>query len=153
MELIKSWEEEKTVLEWLADFRCHPEMNYDSLRKRLKRGGPLSIPEMALTTPVIKGAQVGDTKLRVKERETKAVERYKGFVLAQKVRERYDKGVERSEIKERFDISENTLQKIISKQYFWNIHWDLPVGKVPDHFRDLKSKCEYIPGVTEEVHK
>jgi len=147
MDIIEAWNESKTIMDWLFDSRCHPEVSYDVLRRRLKRGGPLSIPEIALTTPVIKGAQKGDTKARVQEREMKSVERYKMFVLCKKIREKYNAGVERSEIKERFDISESFLQKVISNQYGANYWWNAcGINQVPEHFKDIKQKVEYVPG-------
>lgn len=145
--MITAWNEEKTVMDWLADKRCNPELTYDVLRRRLARGGEFSIPEIAITHPVIKGAQTGDTKARIKEREKKALERYKGFVLAKKVREKYNAGVDRAEIKERYDISESQLQKIISGQMYFNTHWDeCRPNEVPEHFNELKRKSEYLPG-------
>jgi hypothetical protein len=153
-ELIECFGEAKTIMDWLLDKRCHPEMSYDVLRKRLKRPSEMSIPEMALTVPVIKGAQVGDTKARAAERKKKARERYKMFVLCQKVRDRYNAGVERAEIKARFDISESYLQKIISGQYGFNGHWDIcKPGEVPEHFKKLKEECESLPGVNDGLEK
>lgn len=148
-EYYEAWGVVKTVQEWLLDARCHPELDMDSLRKRLKRNGPLSIPEMALRTPIIKGNQVGDTKERVRDRLLKAKERYKNFVLAKKVREKHAAGVERSEIRERFDISENFLAKIISGTVYFNWAWDtcLP-GEVPEHFKELKHLCEDVKDAT-----
>lgn len=152
--MIEAWSEVKSVQDWLMDKRCHPEVTYDSLRKRLKRPGPLSIPEMALTTPIIKGAQTGDTKERVRDRTLKAKERYRGFVMAQKVREKHAAGVERSEIRDRFDITEGVLQKIVSGQLYYNWAWDAcKVGQVPDHFKSLKHTCEDVYGATEGLEE
>lgn len=147
--MYEAWNTVKTVQEWLLDARCHPELDMDSLRKRLKRSGPLSIPEMALKTPVIKGAGLGDTKERVRDRNLKAKERYKNFVLAQKVREKHAAGVDRAEIRERFDISENFLAKIISGTVYFNGHWNLcRPGEVPEHFKELKRACEDVKDAT-----
>lgn len=152
--MITAWGEDKSIMDWLADVRCHPELTYDVLRRRLQRGGEFSISEIALTTPVIKGAQAGDTKARVEDRRKKEMERYKGFVLAKKVRERYNAGVDRAEIRERFDISEGQLQKIISGQMYYNIHWDAcPSGGVPDHFVSLKRRAEHVEGIEDlKIH-
>ena len=146
-EMISCFGEIKDIMGWLSDVRCHPEISYDVLRKRLKRGGPISIPEVAITTPVIKGSQRGDTAARIRSRKLKIRERYKGFVLAKKVREKYDSGIDRAEIRNRFDITEGFLQKIISKQYYWNIHWELcKTGDAPDHFKDVQHELEHVPG-------
>lgn len=144
----------KDIMGWLSDLRCSPEMSYDVLRRRLKRPGPLSIPEIALTTPVIRGAQRGDTALRVKSRKLKMKERYKGFVLAKKVREKHESGVDRADIRNRFDITEGFLQKIISRQYYWNQWWELcKPGDCPDHFKDIKHELEYVPGAKDGLEK
>lgn len=153
-EIITCFGDHKEIMGWLADLRCHPEISYDVLRKRLKRSGPLSIPEMAITTPVIKGAQRGDTAARTRDRKLKIKERYKGFVLAKKVREKYDAGVDRADIKQRFDITEGFLQKIISKQYYWNIHWEMcRPGECPEHFKEVKYELEYVPGAKDGLEK
>jgi len=145
---VVAWGECKSVIGWIDDHRCHPEITYDIARKRLFREGPLSIPELALTTPCSKGAQVGDSKQRVKARRKKEIERYKNFVLCQKVREKYEAGVDRADIKSRFDITESFLQKVISHQIYYNAAWgSCRPGEVPDHFKALKQECEYLPGV------
>ena len=147
--MYECWGKLLTVQEMLLDARCHPELDYDSLRKRLKRGGPLSIPEMALITPIIKGAGRGDTKERIRDRNLKSKERYKGFVLAQKVREKHAAGVDRAEIRERFDITENYLAKIISGQVYFNGHWQMcRPGEVPEHFKAIKRQCEDVKDAT-----
>ena len=152
--MIEAFGEVKDIMGWLADTRCHPEVSYDVARKRLKRGGGLSIPEMAFTTPVVKGAQRSDTTARSRDRKLKIKERYKGFVLAKKVREKYDAGVDRADIKHRFDITEGFLQKIISKQYYWNIHWEMcRPGECPDHFKEVKHDLEYVPGAKDGLEK
>ncbi len=152
--LIEAWGDTKTVQEWLADNRVHPELTYDALRRRLKRGGEMSIPEIALTTPVIKGAQKGDTKVRINERERKSKERYKNFVIAQKVRERYNNGVDKADIKQRFGLTESAYQKIISHTEWWNIHWEIcRPGNVPDHFKEIRNKVEGVDGATDGLEK
>ena len=146
--IITAWNEAKDLVDWINnDFRVHPELTYDDVRKRLKRSGPLSIPEMALTTPVIKGAQKGDTKARIKDRRRKQRERYKNFALAKKVRERYSRGVDREDIKARFGIKENFLQKIISNLIYCNVHWLSLDGttKVPDHFSEVRDEVDTLP--------
>ena len=136
-----------TAQEMLMDKRCHPELDWDIIRKRLKRGGSLGIPEMAMTVPLVKGAQVGDTKERIRDRKLKAREKYKAFVLAKKVREKYNAGVDRAEIRERYDITEGFLQKIIGKTVLFNWAWDLcGPDQVPDHFKELKKELEDVHG-------
>lgn len=148
--MITSWNEDKEIMQWLSDNRVHPEITYDVIRRRLRRGGELSIPEMALTTPVIKGSQKGDTKARTAERKRKAKERYKNFVTAQKVRERYDNGMEKADIKSRFGLTESGYQKIISKTEWWNIHWEVcRPGHVPEHFNEVKKEVEDVFGATD----
>mgnify|MGYP006053032273 FL=1 len=145
--LIEAWSISKDIMEWLRDNRVHPEITYDTLRRRLRRGGELSIPEMAITTPVIKGAQKGDTKARTLERKRKAKERYKNFVTAQKVRERYNNGMDKADIKSRFGLTESGYQKIISKTEWWNIHWEVcRPGTVPEHFNEIKKEVEDVYG-------
>lgn len=152
--LIQSFGEVKELMEWLSDTRCNPELTYDVLRRRIQRGGEFSIPEIAITSPVIKGAQKGDTKERIRSRKLKAKERYKGFVMAKKVREKYASGIDRAEIKSRFDITEGTLQKIISHQMYYNIHWDLcSPGEVPEYFKEIQHECEYVPGAKDGLEK
>ena len=141
--MITSWNETKEIQEWLGDNRIHPEMTYDALRRRLRRGGELSIPEVAMTTPVIKGAMRGDTRARMIERKRKAKERYKNFVTAQKVRERYNNGMDKADIKSRFGLTESGYQKIISKTEWWNIHWETcRPGQVPEHFKEIKKEVD-----------
>jgi hypothetical protein len=145
--IVTSWGIDRTIQEWLADNRIHPEITYDVIRRRLKRGGELSIPEIALTTPVIKGAQKGDTKARTMERKRKAKERYKNFVTAQKVRERYNNGMDKADIKHRFGLTESAYQKIISNTEWWNIHWEAcRPGQVPPHFEEIRKEVEDVYG-------
>lgn len=152
--IVTSWDIDKPLQDWLSDNRIHPEVTYDVLRRRLKRGGEMSIPEIALTTPVIKGSQKGDTKARIAERERKAKERYKNFVLAQRVRERYNKGVDKADIKSRFGITESAYQKIISHTEWWNIHWEVcKPGEVPEHFKELQRKVESVHGANEGLER
>lgn len=153
-ELIQCFGEMKDIMSLLEDTRCHPEMSYDALRKRLKRGGPLSIPEIALTTPLIKGSQRGDTKQRIQDRKLKQRELYKKFVLAQNVRAKYEAGVEKAEIKQRFDLTESYYNKIIGHQYNYNIHWSMcRPGEVPEHFKEIKRDLEYVPGAKDNLQK
>lgn len=152
--LIEAWGETKTVQDWLLDHRVNPEVTYDVIRRRIMRGGEMSIPEIAITYPVIKGAQKGDTKARVEDRKRKQRERYKKFVVAKKVRERYNAGVEKAEIKERFCLTESQYQKIISHLEFFNIHWDrCPSGTVPDHFKEIQKDTEEVHGATAGLEK
>ena len=153
-QVITAWGETKSIMEWLDDKRCHPEVSYDSLRKRLKRSGPLSIPEMALTTPIIKGSQRGDTAVRIKDRKLKQKERYKMFVLCQNVRHKYEAGVDKKDIKERYDITESMYNKIVARQYGYNWAWgDLSPGRVPDHFKEIKESLEFVPGAKDGLEK
>lgn len=153
-EMIEAFGELKTPMDWICDSRVNPELSWDVLRKRLNRGGGLSIPEVAITTPVIKGAQRGDTAQRTRDRQLKAKERYKGFVLSQKVRERYEAGVDKADIKQRFDLTESLFNKIIGLQCFYNFHWSIcKVGQVPPHFKDIQKMCEYIPGAKDGLEK
>jgi hypothetical protein len=152
--MIEAWGEVKSLQDWLRDARCNPELTYDVLRRRIGRPGEMSIPEIAITFPVIGGAMKGDTKERVRDRHLKAKERYKGFILAQKVREKYAAGVDRAEIRDRFDISENYLQKIISQQVYFNAHWEVcRPGEVPEHFKELKRICEDVKDSTQGLEK
>jgi len=144
----------KTIMEWLDDKRCHPEVTYDVLRRRLSRPSGLAIPEIALTTPVCKGSQVGDNKQRVKDRKLKERERYKMFVLCQNVRHKYEAGVDKKDIKERYDITESMYNKIVARQYGYNWAWgDLPPGRVPEHFKTIKEELEYVPGAKDGLEK
>lgn len=153
-QMITAWGETKDLMSWLNDQRCHPEVTYDSLRKRISRNGPLAIPEMALTTPIIKGSQKGDTAVRVKDRKLKQRERYKMFVLCQAVRQKYDSGIDKADIKERYDITESMYNKIIARQYGYNWAWgDLPPGRVPEHFREIKESLEFVPGAKDGLEK
>lgn len=153
-QVITAWGESKDIMSWLDDKRCHPEVSYDSLRKRLKRSGPLSIPEMALTTPIIKGSQRGDTAVRIKDRKLKQKERYKMFVLCQNVRHKYEAGVDKKDIKERYDITESMYNKIVARQYGYNWAWgDLSPGRVPDHFKEIKESLEFVPGAKDGLEK
>ncbi len=144
----------KPIMERLDDKRCHPELSYDVLRKRLKRGGQLSIPEMALTVPIIKGASKGDSAARIKDRKLKQKERYKMFVLCQNVRHKYEAGVDKKDIKERYDITESMYNKIVARQYGYNWAWgDLSPGRVPDHFKEIKESLEFVPGAKDGLEK
>lgn len=154
-QMVESWGEVKTVMEWLDDKRCHPEVTYDVLRRRLSpsRPGPLSIPEMALITPVIKGASKADSKQRIHDRKLKQRERYKMFVLCQAVRAKYNSGVDKADIKQRYDLTESMYNKIIAKQYGYNWAWDTLPGKVPDIFKPIKDELEYVPGAKDGLEK
>ena len=152
--MVEAWGETKTIQDWLLDHRVNPEVTYDVLRRRIKRGGGMAIPEVAITYPVIKGAQKGDTKARVEDRKRKQKERYKKFVVAKKVRERYNAGVEKAEIKERFSLTESQYQKIISHMEFFNIHWDkCGSGQVPPHFAELQREVEGMYGAKVGLEK
>lgn len=144
----------KTIMEWLDDKRCHPEVTYDVLRRRLGRSSGLAIPEIALTTPVCKGSQVGDNKQRVKDRKLKERERYKMFVLCQNVRHKHSIGQDKKDIKERYDITESMYNKIVARQYGYNWAWgDLSPGRVPDHFKEIKESLEFVPGAKDGLEK
>jgi hypothetical protein len=153
-QIITSWGISKSLMEWLDDARCNPEVTYDVLRRRIMRSGPLSIPEIALNTPVIKSASPRDTAARIKDRKLKQKERYKMFVLCQNVRHKYDAGVDKKDIKERYDITESMYNKIVARQYGYNWAWgDLPPGRVPEHFSAIKAELEFVPGAKDGLEK
>lgn len=153
-QMITAFNETKSVMEWLDDKRCHPENSYDVVRKRCSRSGELSIPEIALTTPVIKSAGPRDTKERIRDRKLKERERYKMFVLCQAVRDKYERGIEKADIKERYDLTESMYNKIVSRQYGYNWAWgDLPPGKVPEHFQKTKEELEFVPGAKDGLEE
>lgn len=153
-QMITAWGETKDLMSWLNDQRCHPEVTYDSLRKRISRKGELSIPEIALTTPIIKSASPRDTAARIKDRKLKQRERYKMFVLCQNVRHKYEAGVDKVDIKQRYDITESMYNKIVARQYGYNWAWgDLPPGRVPEHFKTIKEELEFVPGAKDGLEK
>lgn len=154
-QMVEIFGEVKSLMQWMDDKRCHPEVTWDVARKRLKRiNGGLALPELAITVPVSKGAQPGDTKERVRNRKLKERERYKMFVLCQNVRHKYEAGVDKKDIKERYDITESMYNKIVARQYGYNWAWgDLPPGRVPEHFKTIKEELEFVPGAKDGLEK
>lgn len=119
---ITAFNESKDIMEWItSDNRIHPEVTRDVLSKRIKRG---EIPEVALITPVVKGAGAGDTKARKKARQEKFDARYKMFKLAQEVRYKHAAGIEVYEICSRYNLSKSQVEKMASKNEWYNIHWE-----------------------------
>jgi len=125
---------DKAIEDWLEDSRIHPELTRDILVKRAKRGW---LGERALTTPVIKGARASDSKVRAKARAEKAEYRYSMFCKAQKVRRSAARGSEVSDLMARYNISKSQAEKIMSKNEWYNVHWD---GNSPGY--DLDSNGE-----------
>ena len=136
---INAFGEIKEVMDWLLDSRIHPECNRDVLVKRLKRSW---VPEKALTTPVIKPFGTGDTKARRKAREDKLEHRAKMFMVAQDIRKKYNQGVDSIDLQKRYQLSKSQVEKIVTKNEWYNIHWE--GTKVPPHFeetvKNLKEK-------------
>jgi len=135
--MITAWGDTKELLEFLDDFRVHPSVTRDSVVKRLKRH---EIPELALTKPVCGEAKSGDTNLRIKARKEKTAYRVKMFLLAQEVRRKSDMGVEHSEIQKRYQISKSQCEKIISKNEWYNAHWQNM--NVPEEYKEITDEIK-----------
>lgn len=149
MEIMMAFGESKTLIDWLVgDSRVNPELTMDVLKKRSKR---LWVGEVALTTPVIKGARVGDSAARKKSRKDKMGYRYKMFRKAQDVRRRHASGVEMKDLCDRYDLSKSQVEKIVSLNEWANYHW-LGTGS-PDHFKEVRSYVEGIHGVVEAIEE
>lgn len=119
---ITAFNESKELMDWITlDTRVHPELTRDVVVKRIKRAW---IPEVALITPIDKGAQIGDTKARAASRKEKAEYRYKMFKLAQEVRYKHAAGIEIHEICSRYKLSKSQVSKMVSKCEWYNIHWE-----------------------------
>lgn len=132
--IVEAFGQKKDVMDWLEDVRVHPEVTRDVLVKRWKRGWS---GEECITTPVNRGAAVGDTKQRIKAREDKMKLRVKFFKLAQKVRSQYDNGVAVEEIMDRYGMSKSAVLKIGAKLEWYNIHWS--GSRTPEQYK------EYLP--------
>jgi hypothetical protein len=128
--IIEAFGNKKDVMDWLNDVRINPEVTRDVLVKRFKRG---DLPEEAITTPVNRGASIGDTKQRIKARAEKTLRRVKMFKLAQRVRREYDNGVAIEEIMERHGLSKSQVTKIGTKMEWFNCHWS--GGRTPDAYK------------------
>lgn len=128
---INAFSEEKDIMDWLEDPRIHPEINRDVLSKRVRDGW---IPEKALTTPVIKGIGLKDTKERQAARQAKQLQRAELFALAYRVRRQYNMGLEVKELAHKFGLTHNMVEKIASKNAYYNIHW---ATGVPQNFKEL----------------
>ena len=135
--IAEAWGQAKDLMDWLEDQRIHPEITRDVLVKRIKRGW---VPEDALTTPVIKGAAVGDSKTRIKAREEKMLHRARMFVLGQTVRRKYNAGVDVATLMERYTLSKSQVEKIVSKNEHYNIHWE--GNKIPESFKETVGKLK-----------
>lgn len=129
---ISAWGETKSIYDFLNDVRIHPSITRDVLVKRIKRG---FIPEIALTKGVCDEARLGDTKVRRKAREEKALYRTEMFLLAQEVRRKYNAGVESVDIQQRYNLSKSQVEKFISGNEYYNIHW--AGSNIPDEFKEL----------------
>ncbi len=128
---VSAFGETKDVMDWLEDHRCNCELTRDVLVKRLKRNW---IPEKALNFPIIKSALPGDTKVRRKAREDKLEHRAKMFMNAQDIRKKYNQGVDSIDLQKRYQLSKSQVEKIITKNEWYNIHWE--GARIPDHFED-----------------
>lgn len=129
---ITAWGETKSVMDFLNDTRIEPSLTRDVIVKRIKRG---MVPEIALTKGVCDESRAGDTKKRREARDEKLEQRVRMFLLAQEVRRKYDAGVEGPDIMQRYDLSKSQYEKFISKNEYYNIHWD--GSSVPDKFKDI----------------
>lgn len=129
---ITAFNETKDLLDWLEDARCHEEVTRDVLVKRVKRKW---LPEQAISYPVIKGNLSGDSKQRRKAREEKMNHRAKMFLLAQEVRKKHDSGVEMVDIQQRYQLSKSQVEKFISKNEWYNLHW--ANSRVPESFKEI----------------
>lgn len=129
---ITAWGETKEIMDFLNDVRVHPSLTRDVLVKRIKRG---FIPEIALTKGVCDEARIGDTKARRKSREQKNKYRAKMFMLAQEIRRKYNVGVESDELQRRYGLSKSQIEKFISGNEYYNIHW--AGSNIPDEFKEL----------------
>lgn len=138
--IIAAFNESKDLMDWLCDTRIHPEVSRDVLVKRIKRGW---IPEVALTTPVIKGSQAGDDKARKRAREEKMKHRFKMFRVAQNVRLKNAAGVEHKDIMDRYNISKSQVEKMVTKNEYYNVHWE--GTRIPDHFAEVQEAVEAVP--------
>lgn len=141
--IIAAFNESKDMMDWLEDIRVHPEISRDVLVKRIKRGW---IPEVALTTPVIKGSQSGDDKARKRAREDKMKHRFKMFRVAQNVRLKNAAGVEHKDIMKRYDLSRSQVEKMVTKNEYYNIHWS--GTQTPAHFKEIQKAVEEVPALT-----
>ena len=128
---ISAFGETKEIMDWLEDSRVNPECNRDVLVKRLKRSW---VPEKAITYPVIKGVGAGDTKARRKAREDKLEHRAKMFMVAQDIRKKYNQGVDSIDLQKRYQLSKSQVEKIVTKNEWYNIHWE--GTRVPPHFEE-----------------
>lgn len=135
--LITAWGQEKDLMDFLNDTRVHPAVTRDVVVKRIKRG---EIPEVALTKGVADENKVGDTKLRRKAREVKAEERCRMFLLAQEVRRKHNNGVEIIELQQRYQLSRSQVEKFISGNEYFNVHWS--GSNIPDQFKELAKKIK-----------
>jgi hypothetical protein len=146
MEMMTAFGESKTLIDWLiGDSRVNPELTMDVLKKRHKRSW---VGEVALTTPVIKGNRIGDSKLRKSARMEKLKYRYKMFRIAQDVRRRHGLGVEIKDLADRYQISRSQVEKMISMNEWANYHW--LNTSVPDHFKEARDLVEGVPGVSND---
>lgn len=134
---ITAWGEQKEIIDFLNDVRVNPSVTRDVVVKRIKRGW---IPEIALTKGVCDEAKLGDTKVRRQAREEKNLYRTEMFLLAQEVRRKYNAGVESVDIQNRYKISKSQVEKFISGNEYYNIHW--AGTNVPDEFIDLVKKVK-----------
>lgn len=145
--IIAAFNDSKDLMDWLEDTRIHPELSRDVLVKRIKRGW---IPEVALTTPVIKGSQVGDDKARKKARMDKMKHRFKMFRVAQDVRRKVSSGVEHRDVMKRYDLSKSQVEKMVTKNEYYNVHWE--GSSVPAHFKEVHKLVEEVPALTLPVN-
>lgn len=129
--IIEAFGSKKGIMEWLDDPRIHPEITRDVLVKRIRRSK--WDHERALTTPVMKGARKGDTKLRIEARKDKMKRHVRMFKMAQKVRREYDNGLMVEEIMDRHGISKSQVNKISAKMEWYNTHWSN--SRTPDSYK------------------
>lgn len=144
--LITAWGEEKELMIFLDDVRVHPSVTRDVVVKRIKRG---EIPEIALTKGVCDEQRLGDTKVRRQAREEKNRHRTKMFLMAQEVRKKYNMGVPSIDIQQRFNISKSQVEKFISGNEYYNIHW--AGSNIPDQFKELVKEVRSKDVKKEEV--
>lgn len=129
---ITAWGETKEIMDFLNDPRVHPSLTRDVLVKRIKRG---FIPEIALTKGVCDENRIGDTKARQKARNQKNKHRAQMFLMAQEIRRKYNVGVDPEELQRRYGLSKSQLEKFISGNEYYNIHW--AGSNVPDEFKEI----------------
>lgn len=134
---ITVWGQEKEIMDVLSDTRIHPALTRDVIVKRIKRG---EIPEIALTRGVCDEAKAGDTKLRKKAREEKMEQRVKMFLLAQEVRRKHQMGVEIPDLQQRYQLSKSQVEKIISKNEWFNIYWE--GSNIPEEYKEIVKKIK-----------